>query len=223
MIEHDYDYYMRRREEYVRQQRNIYWMKRLHDKELDEIYKITIDVGKYETMKYESVEEIMDKCYGRINKFNDSITRERTKRIVEKLNYMAQALFDHFKWNSKKRKHNDKALITYRILNNPDLPEAGTVPTIYSLYGAMCLMYKFYKKDPNNIFNWALFGDFYPCRTIMDHNSNKGLGIDDKEIEEAYDFLMNLSDEEIEKRICNNIIDGQPVDTKRTHYSWIED
>ena len=87
----------------------------------------------------------------------------------------------------------------------------------------MCLMYKFYKKDPNNIFNWALFGDFYSCRTIMDHNSNKGLGIDDKEIEEAYDFLMNLSDEEIEKRICNNIIDGQPVDTKRTHYSWIED
>ena len=68
MTEHDYDYYMRRREEYVRQQRNIYWMKRLHDKKLDEIYKITIDVGKYETMKNEAVDEYMDKRYDKINK-----------------------------------------------------------------------------------------------------------------------------------------------------------
>lgn len=164
------------------------------------------------------MDEKLSKIYDKINKIYKSMTRERTKNIVNKLDYMAHAYHNHFKLSNKAKKKNDNALISARILNNKNFPEASTLATIYTIWGNVCLMYSFYQKDPNSIFEWRHLCDFYGCATIAKNDVKKGIGCDDKEVDEAYNFLMNLSNEEIEERICNNIVDGEALDTQSPYY-----
>ena len=165
-----------------------------------------------------AMDEKLSKHYGKINKIYKSITRERTKEIVNKLDYMIHTYYNHFKLNAKEKKKNDNALISTRILNNKNFPEASTIATIYTVYGAICLMHRYYKNNPNSIFEWHLLSNFYSAATISTGDVKKGIGCDDKEIEDAYNFLMNLPNEEIEQRINNNIVDGKPLDTQSPYY-----
>ena len=169
--------------------------------------------NRKDTLK-KAMDDKLSKIYDKINKVYKSITRDRTKEIVKKLDYMIHTYYNHFKLNPKERKKNDNALISTRILNNKNFPEASTIATIYTIYGSICLMHRYYKDKPDSIFEWHLLSNFYSAANISTGDVKKGIGCDDKEIDEAYNFLMNLSNEEIEQRICNNIVNGEPLDTQ---------
>lgn len=176
------------------------------------------DEQKIKDSLNKAMDEKLTKHYSKINEIYKSITRERTKEIVNKLDYMIHAYYNHFKLSAKSKKKNDNALISARILNNKQFPEASTIATIYTVYGAICLMYRYYKNDPNSIFEWHLLSNFYSAANISTNDVKKGIGCNDTEIEEAYNFLMNLSNEEIEQRINNNIVNGAPLDTHSPYY-----
>ena len=215
--------YIKQQEQYNENYKRLCEIHRNEEKQI--IWKKKIDVlfaemfPDYEQKRKEGqakmVDEKLNSHYDKINKVYKTMTRERTKDIVNKLDDMIHAYYNHLHLNAKQKRKNDNALISSRILNNKSCPEAATIPTIYTLYGAICLMYRFYKKDPDSLFDTMYLHDFYPCVVVISNeNVKKGIGCDDTEIEEAYNFLMNLSNEEIEKRICNNIKDGIPIDTQ---------
>ena len=148
------------------------------------------------------VSDTIEKVYATINKHFKTINRDMVKKIVYKLDDIADMYYEDKIMNDKDRKRVENSLFTKRILNNAKEPEPNTVDTVLTF---ICAVYHFqwqYENEPNKLFNGFNTWDFLICANHKFNFERKHMWMfDDDNIPETIEWFLNLPMEEIRKYI----------------------